>query len=69
MTEIENKKKNKYLETFKWYAVGCLVSLLAYFAMRFFKMDIHNISGVFQASCGILLGGLLQMRTRLPANK
>ena len=69
MTEIENKQKNGFFDTLKWYAVGVVVTSLVFYALLFFKVEMRNIVTCFQISSGILLGGLLQMRTRLPANK
>lgn len=69
MTEIENKQKNGFLDTLKWYAVGVVVTSLVFYALLLFKVEMRNIVTCFQISSGILLGGLLQMRTRLPANK
>jgi len=65
MTENENKQENKFLETFKWYAGGCLVTFIVFYALVFSKMDMWNIAFCFQTSCGIFLGGMLQMRARL----
>lgn len=69
MTEIENKQKSKYFDTLKWYATGCLITLLAFYTMVFLKMDMWNIAFCFQTSCGIFLGGMLQMRSRLSDKK
>ena len=69
MTEIENKQKNIYLYTLKWYAAGCLVTFLVFYALQFFKVEMRNIAFCFQISCGIFLGGMLQMRARLTAKK
>lgn len=69
MTEIENKQRNGFFDTLKWYAIGVTITFLVLYAMMFFKLEMRTIVTCFQISSGILLGGLLQMRTRLPANK
>jgi len=63
MTEPEDQRQ-KFQETLKWYAIGCLVTFVAYYVMIYFKMDINNIASCFQISCGILLGAMLQMRSK-----
>ena len=69
MTEIGDRPKNKFFNTLKWYMVGCLITLLVFQIMRFFKMDIYNVAVCFQTGCGIFLGAMLQMRAWSPRTK
>ena len=55
-----------FLNTLKWYAIGCLVTFLVFETMvLILKMDMFVIANMFQIIAGILLGGLWQLNSRL----
>lgn len=68
MSNTDNKQGTGFLTALKmavkWYGLGCVISFVVSYAMTYFKMDIHTIATSFQISCGIFLGGMLQMRSQ-----
>lgn len=69
MSEINNAKPGSFVNMLKWFAVGWVVTFVAFRVMVLLKVDASVITTCFQTASGIFLGGLLHARSRMTDNK